>query len=50
MNWIGPCGCCGRRAALNDDSQLFESCCYACDYQRLLDKEEEEENENEYSE
>ena len=50
MNWISPCGSCGRRSALNDDSQLFEKCCCECDYRRLLDKEEAEENENEYSE
>jgi len=50
MDWVSPCGSCGRRSALNDDSQLFEKCCCECDYQRLLEKEEAEENENEYSE
>ena len=49
MNWISPCGCCGLRAALNDDSMLYEKCCHQCDYQRLLEKEEAEENENEIS-
>lgn len=50
MNWISPCVSCGRRSALNDDSQLFEVCCRQCDYRRLLEKEEAEENENECSE
>ena len=48
MNYISPCGGCGHRAALNDDSQLFEVWCYQCDYRRLLDKEEKEEEENEF--
>ena len=49
MNYISPCGSCGRRSALNNDSELFEKCCFECDYRRLLDKEEAEENENEIS-